>query len=110
MSEPDVLPPDLERALARVRSVGVITGAGVSAESGIPTYRGKGGIYDDPDAGERTVEALSGPTLAADPDRTWRVIAELARKAHGAQPNAAHRSIAEIERRGERVVLLPPHA
>ena len=52
------LPSVLKEALARVRSVGVITGAGISAESGIPTYRGKGGIYDDPEEGDRTIEAL----------------------------------------------------
>jgi NAD-dependent deacetylase len=93
-------------ALGRVRSVGAITGAGVSAESGIPTYRGKGGIYDDPVEGDRTVEALSGWTLARDPDRTWRAIAALARHARGAFPNAGHLALVEIERRAERFCLL----
>ncbi|MBK9973229.1 MAG: hypothetical protein IPP14_00375 [Planctomycetes bacterium] len=66
------LPQSLHLALRGVRSVGVITGAGISAESGIPTYRGKGGIYDDPQEGDRTIEDLSAHTLADDPDRTWR--------------------------------------
>lgn len=100
------LPPDLARALAPVRSVGVITGAGVSAESGIRTYRGKGGVYDDPDEGDRTVEALSGDTLLRDPDRTWRTVAELARQRLGATPNPAHEAIVAIERHVERFVLL----
>src|SRR5438034_11085244 len=100
----DELPRELARALATVRSVGAITGAGLSAESGIPTYRGKGGIYDDPDEGDRTVEALSGSTLRTDPDRTWRVIAELARRSRGAEPNAGHRALVEIETRVERFV------
>jgi NAD-dependent deacetylase len=77
----------------------VITGAGVSVESGIPTYRGRGGIYDDPDEGDRVVEALSGPTLRADPDRTWRVVAWKARLAKDARPNRAHEAVAEMERR-----------
>jgi NAD-dependent deacetylase len=89
-----------------VRSVGVVTGAGISAESGIPTYRGAGGLYDDPEEGERTVEALSGSTLAADPDRTWRAIASLARAARGARPNAAHEALVAIERKLTRFVLL----
>lgn len=102
----DGLPEDLRRALAEVRSVGVITGAGVSKESGIPTYRGEGGLYDDPEAGDRTVEALSGPTLRSDPDRTWRVVADLARRAREARPNAAHDALAALERRVERCVVL----
>ena len=100
------LPDPLAQRLRRVRSVGVITGAGVSAESGIPTYRGKGGIYDDPDEGERTVEALSGPTLLADPDRTWRAVAGLARVSASARPNPAHHAIAAIESLVDRFVLL----
>jgi NAD-dependent deacetylase len=100
------LPDDLRRALRGVRSVGVITGAGVSRESGIPTYRGEGGIYDDPEEGDRTVEALSGPTLRAHPDRTWRVVADLARRSREARPSAAHEALAELERRVERFVLL----
>ena len=70
--EVHALPHDLAHALRGIRSVGVITGAGISAESGIPTYRGVGGLYEDPEEGERTVEALSGPTIHRDPDRTWR--------------------------------------
>ena len=46
------LPQNLLAALRDVRSVGAITGAGLSAESGIPTYRGTGGLYDDPDEGD----------------------------------------------------------
>ncbi len=73
MSAPCTLPAELRAALREVRSAGVITGAGISAESGIATYRGTGGIYEDPEEGERTVEALSGPVLRSDPDRTWRI-------------------------------------
>lgn len=100
------LPAALLDRLGAVRSVGVITGAGISAESGISTYRGRGGLYDDPDEGDRTVEALSGPTLRRDPDRTWRTLAGLALQAGAARPNAAHRALAAIERRVERFVLL----
>jgi NAD-dependent deacetylase len=100
------LPAGLADRLRGVRSVGVITGAGISAESGIPTYRGKGGIYDDPNEGDRTIEALSAPTLISDPDRTWRALYQIAGAAAGAAPNAAHAAIVEIERRAERFVLL----
>jgi NAD-dependent deacetylase len=100
------LPSELVERLRSVRSVGVITGAGVSAESGIQTYRGKGGIYDDPEEGEQTVEAVSGPTLRADPDRTWRAISRMVRMAGEARPNRGHISLAAIENKVERFVLL----
>lgn len=100
------LPARLTAALSGVRSAGVITGAGVSAESGIPTYRGTGGLYDDPQEGDRTVEALTGTTLRSDPDRTWRAVAKLAHLAGRAQPNPAHHAIVELERNLERFVLL----
>jgi NAD-dependent deacetylase len=101
-----ILPQELTERLGRVRSVGAITGAGISAESGIQTYRGKGGIYDDPEDGERTVEALSGHTLLSDPDRTWRAVGQLARQAIGARPNPAHHALVELEDRLDRFVLL----
>ncbi len=98
-------PPVLKR-LTSVRSIGAITGAGISKESGIPTYRGKDGIYEDQKKGDATIEALSGPTLASDPDRTWRVVAELARRAVDASPNVAHLALADMEEKAERFVLL----
>lgn len=101
-----VLPEALRARLRGVGSVGVITGAGVSAESGIATYRGKGGVYDDPEEGDRLIESLTGSTLSRDPDRTWRAVASLARAARGAEPNPAHFAIADIERTVSRFVLL----
>ncbi|MBX3460967.1 MAG: NAD-dependent protein deacylase [Planctomycetes bacterium] len=100
------LPQDLKARLCGLASIGVITGAGISAESGIPTYRGKGGIYDDPEQGDRTIEALSAPTLRMDPDRAWQAIAKIAGAAHGAKPNAAHYALVEIERKASRFFLL----
>jgi len=100
------LPRELAGLLAGARSVGAITGAGISAESGIPTYRGIGGLYADPAHGDEMIDALSGSTLKSDPDRTWRAVGELARHATGAQPNAGHRALVEIERHVEQFVLM----
>ena len=44
----------------------VITGAGISAESGVPTYRDEGGIYDDPD------RMLYDDDLKSDPLKIWK--------------------------------------
>jgi NAD-dependent deacetylase len=100
------LPEELAEQLGGIRRLGVITGAGISAESGIPTYRGIGGVYDDPAKGDELIESLSGHTLARDPDRTWRAIAELAQHSGGAAPNAGHEAIARMEEIVEEFVLL----
>jgi len=100
------LPHTLVERLRTVRSCGVITGAGVSQESGIGTYRSSDGRYDDPLIGGSTAEALSARTLAADPDCTWEAIGELCRRALAARPSPAHRALAAIERKIDRFVLV----
>lgn len=102
----DELPRELRRALAEVRSVGAITGAGVSHESGVRTYRGKGGLYDDPRQGLEAERALSGPTFRATPQRTWRVLHDLLSQAWGARPNPGHRALVRIEAVVDRFTLL----
>jgi NAD-dependent deacetylase len=84
-----------------------ITGAGISAESGLPTYRGIGGLYvDGPTEHGVPIEvALSGPMFRRKPELTWHHIARIEQAVRGARPSAAHRSIAELERRHDVVVL-----
>lgn len=100
---------DLGRYRTRIRGarrVGAITGAGISVASGIQAYRGPGGLYDNPEEGERTVEALSAGTLARDPARTWSVVAALARTAIAARPSFGHQALVRIERLVDAFVLL----
>lgn len=77
-----------------------ITGAGVSAESGLPTYRGVGGLYQGQltDDGLSIEDALSGVMMSRRPDIAWRYIAQIEEACRGAQPNAAHCVIADLER------------
>jgi NAD-dependent protein deacetylase/lipoamidase len=78
-----------------------ITGAGISADSGLPTYRGIGGLYEQEltEEGLAIEEALSGPVFSVRPDITWKHLAQIEANCRGAGPNAAHRAIAELERR-----------
>src|SRR5271157_1257001 len=82
------------------------TGAGLSADSGLPTYRGRDGLFSRdgvyraglPTPHGLTIEqALSGPMLAARPEITWHYLFELERSARGGVPNRGHRVIAEMQ-------------
>lgn len=85
--------------LRQARRVLFITGAGVSADSGIPTYRGVGGLYEgiaDP-SGYAIEEILSATMFAREPERTWRAIADVEQTCRGGAPNPAHTIIAELD-------------
>ena len=84
-----------------------ITGAGVSADSGLPTYRGVSGLYNDEttEDGLSIEEAMSGGCFAEHPEITWKYLAQIERNCEGVKPNAAHHVIAELEKRVEVVVL-----
>ena len=73
-----------------------ITGAGLSADSGLPTYRGIGGLYDTDvtDHGVPIEQALSGHMMRARPEVSWTYLAQIEATCRGAQPNAAHHIIA----------------
>jgi len=80
--------------LAEARSVVALTGAGVSAESGLPTFRGPEGLWRN-----RRPETLATPeAFAADPKTVWEWY-NWRRSVHaGCSPNSGHRALAEIER------------
>ena len=96
------------RILREARSVLFVTGAGISADSGLPTYRGVGGLYDagETEEGLPIEVLLSGETLARRPEWTWKYLGAIERACRGASPNAAHESIAALERERARVVVL----
>jgi NAD-dependent deacetylase len=94
--------------LADLQNLLFVTGAGVSADSGLPTYRGVGGLYDDGQTeDDLPIEVcLSGPMFRRDPARTWKYIRQIEQACRGARPNPAHLRIAELEQRRERVWVL----
>lgn len=85
-----------------------ITGAGVSAESGLPTYRGVGGLYE----GKHTEDeipievALSGEMFAQRPELTWNHLSRLESAVRDVAPNRAHRALAQLERIVPRTLVL----
>ncbi len=82
--------------LRAASSAVVFTGAGVSAESGIPTYRGRDGLWRRYDP----YQVASIERFRADPSRYWRVALERGREMRQAEPNPAHRAIAALEAAG----------
>jgi NAD-dependent deacetylase len=81
--------------LSRQRCV-ALTGAGISAESGIPTFRSKGGLWEKFDP---TVYA-SIDVFRQDPSKYWSIRGEFIRNYDAYQPNPAHLALAEMERMG----------
>lgn len=81
----------------------VLTGAGVSAESGVPTFRGMDGLWE----GHRVEEVASPEGFAADPLLVWRFYSLRREGVATVAPNPAHRALAAIERRlGDRFLLV----
>lgn len=94
--------PALDAVAARMAGAGrilFVTGAGISADSGLPTYRGIGGLYHErlTPEGLTIEEALSGAMMARHPETAWKYLAEIEHNCRGARPNAAHRLIAALE-------------
>ena len=94
--------------LAGSRSILFVTGAGLSADSGLPTYRGIGGLYetDHTEDGISIERAISGETLHEQPELTWKYLSRIERACRGARHNRGHEVIAEIEAHFERVWTL----
>ncbi len=106
MDSPDI--PAIAQQLKQSRSVLFITGAGVSADSGLPTYRGIGGLYEqeETDEGIPIEAALSGAMFQRNPALTWKYIHQIESSCRDAGPNRAHEVIAELESRFDRVWTL----
>ncbi len=90
------------KLLREAVSITVLTGAGVSAESGVPTFRGAGGLWKQ----FRPTDLATPKAFARSPELVWEwydwrrsVIAKI-------EPNPAHYSLADLERRAPRFTLI----
>jgi NAD-dependent deacetylase len=96
---------DMEQArewLAQATSLAVLTGAGISAESGVPTFRGAGGLWKD-----YKPEELANPeAFAKNPKLVWEWYNWRREIIAKAEPNAGHRALVALEKRIPRFTLI----
>src|SRR6516162_6759090 len=94
----DDLDADLERAadwLRRAQRVAVLTGAGVSAESGLATFRGAGGLWE----GQRVEDVATPYAFRKNPELVWRFYHARRANLGTVQPNPGHIALVALEDR-----------
>ena len=90
-------------AFTSFQKIVLLTGAGVSVASGLPTYRGPGGLWEREDI----AWAVEARNLPGSLPRLWRLYSQRRAHALGAAPNPAHTAIAALQRaRPDAVTLL----
>jgi NAD-dependent deacetylase len=93
---------EAREAIRKARRIAVLTGAGVSAESGIPTFRSNGGYWQT----HRFQDLATPEGFARDPKLVWEWYEERRRGIALARPNAGHEALVEMERRVEHFCLI----
>lgn len=106
MARPSSNLAEFREVFAKAKHIAVITGAGVSAESGVPTFRGSGGFWRKWQA-----QHLATPeAFARNPSRVWEFYHYRREVVLTKSPNPAHLAIAECESRlskqGRKVVVI----
>lgn len=99
------MPSNVEAARAMVQAaqrIAVLTGAGVSAESGIPTFRSNGGFWRN----NRFQDLATPEGFAKDPKFVWEWYEERRRDIAKTKPNAGHLALVELERRARQFTLI----
>ena len=89
-------------ALAQAKSIAVLTGAGVSAESGIPTFRSNGGYWQT----HRFQDLATAEGFGRDPEMVWQWYEERRRGIAAAEPNPGHFALARLEERTPHFTLI----
>jgi NAD-dependent deacetylase len=95
---PSISISETRERIASVRSIAVLTGAGISADSGVPTFRGATGLWRT----YRAEELATPDAFARDPRLVWEWYDWRRALIAAARPNAGHDALAALERYGER--------
>jgi len=93
---------EIRARLAGARAVTVLTGAGISADSGVPTFRGADGLWRN----YRAEDLATPEAFARDPRLVWEWYGWRRELIATKSPNAAHHALVELERRVERFWLI----
>src|SRR6478752_5786555 len=79
--------------MSDIRNIVILTGAGISAESGIATFRGPGGLWE----GQRVEDVCTPQALAHDPELVHRFYDARRKKLASVAPNPAHLALARLD-------------
>lgn len=90
------------RILSGATRVAVLSGAGISAESGVPTFRGEGGFW----RGRSAMDLATPEAFARDPRGVWEFYRYRIAGLEGIEPNDGHRALADLEGGCERFWLI----
>src|SRR5215211_52670 len=90
---PSFIVRSLYARMMNIRNIVILTGAGVSAESGLATFRGPDGLWE----GHRVEDVCTPQALTRDEPLVQRFYDERREKLASVEPNAAHRALARLD-------------
>jgi NAD-dependent deacetylase len=98
----EITPQQLAEIIRRHPRVAALTGAGISVESGIPSFRGAGGLWERYDP----MEYAHIQAFRRQPTKVWQLLKEMEDTISRARPNPAHYALAELEAKGYLVGII----
>lgn len=98
----ETIPQIVYEKLKSARTIGVFTGAGMSAESNIPTFRGNEGLWKK----FKPEELANFDAFMRNPELVWEWYSARKKIIHGAKPNPGHLALAELEQFVDEVIII----
>ena len=93
---------DARHVVEKAERITVLTGAGISAESGVPTFRGDQGLWND----IRPEDIATPQAFLKDPEFVWKWYDMRRQTIHNAQPNPGHYALSELEKKKSSFTLI----
>ncbi len=92
---------EVAECLSTVRRVACLTGAGISAESGIPTFRENDGVW----ANLNPMEWATVNGFKSQPEKVWKWYESRRKRIRGVKPNPSHLTLSKLERHLESIII-----